>query len=137
MVYNMLLVEQVCTAIDNKLFCYLVVTDYNGKVIYSDLAGRFQIKSHKGINYYVNPPVYEYSYIIVQTIKSRKDTDMVAVFKEMYQELQAKGHQPRPKYTYWTTNDPELSKTTSLQKNKQKSSLSNLATIASTPQNQQ
>ena len=33
--------EQVCSAIDDEMFCFSVTTEYEGNVIYSDLPGRF------------------------------------------------------------------------------------------------
>ena len=35
------------------------------------------------------------TYIMVRTMKSRKDEDMVTMSKEVYGELKTKGHQPK------------------------------------------
>ena len=86
--------EQVCTAADNEMFCYLVTTNYDGNVVYSNLAGRFPIESYAGMNYFFVCYVYKCNYVMLQTMKSRKDEDMVATFKGIYGELNAKGHRP-------------------------------------------
>ena len=47
------------------------------------------------MNYYFVCYVYKCNYIIVRTMKSRKDADMVATFKDIYGKLKVKGHQPK------------------------------------------
>ena len=84
-----------CTSEDNEIFYYSISTDNDGNVIYSNLAGRFPIESHTGMNYYFVCYVYKCNYIMVQTVKSRKDAGMVSAFKEVYKELKTKGHQPK------------------------------------------
>ena len=44
--------EQVCSAIDDEMFCFSVTTEYEGNVIYSDLPGRFPIESYAGMNFF-------------------------------------------------------------------------------------
>ena len=83
--------EQVCSAIDDEMFCFSVTTEYEGNVIYSDLPGRFPIESYAGMNYFFVAYIYKCNYIIIRPMKSRKDEDMVATFKDIYDELKAKG----------------------------------------------
>ena len=80
MVDDMAPAEEACMAVNNEIFCYSVVTDYNGNVIYTDLARLFPIESYKGINYYFIVYIYKCKYIMVQTMKSRRDEDMISVF---------------------------------------------------------
>ena len=68
--------EQTCTAEDDEMFCYSITIDNDGNVIYSDLAGRFPIESYTCINYYSVCYVYKCNYIMVRTMKSRKEADM-------------------------------------------------------------
>ena len=44
--------EQLCTAIDDEIFCYSITTDNVGNVIYSDLPGQFPIELYSGMNYF-------------------------------------------------------------------------------------
>ena len=37
--------QQICTAIDNEMFCFAALADANEDTIYSDLAGRFPVRS--------------------------------------------------------------------------------------------
>ena len=39
-------------AIDDKMFCYSVITDHDGGIVYSNLLGRFPIESYSGMNYF-------------------------------------------------------------------------------------
>ena len=55
--------EQACTAEDDEMFCYSVITDNDGNVIYSDLAGQFPIESYTGMNYIFVCYVYKCNYI--------------------------------------------------------------------------
>ena len=48
---NMSPPEQVCTAIDNEMFCFAILADQNENTIYSDLAGRFPVLSYSSMNY--------------------------------------------------------------------------------------
>ena len=86
--------HEICMAIDDEMFCFSVTTENDGNVIYSDLPGRFPIESYRGMNYFFVAYIYKCNYIIIRPMKSRKDEDMVATFTEIYEELQAKGHQP-------------------------------------------
>ena len=91
---DMALMEQVCSAIDDEMFCFSITTEYEGNAIYSDLPGRFPIESYAGMNYFFVAYIYKYNYIVIRPMKSRKDEDMVATFKDIYDELKAKGHEP-------------------------------------------
>ena len=65
--------QQVCTAIDDEMFCFSITTNYDNNVIYSDLPGRFPIESYAGMNYIFVAYIYKCNYIIVRTMKIRKD----------------------------------------------------------------
>ena len=43
--------HQICTAIDNEVFCFTALADANEDTIYSDLTGRFRVRSYTGNQY--------------------------------------------------------------------------------------
>ena len=43
--------EQLCTAIDDDMFCFAIMADQNEDTIYSDLSGRFPVCSYSSMNY--------------------------------------------------------------------------------------
>ena len=46
------------------------------------------------MNYLFVAYIYKCNYIIVRTMKSRKDKEMVRTFQDIYSEVKAKGHKP-------------------------------------------
>ena len=42
--------EHICTATDNKMYCFEILGDKNDNTIYNDLTGRFPIRSYTGNN---------------------------------------------------------------------------------------
>ena len=47
------------------------------------------------MNYFFACYVYKCNYVMVRTIKSRKNEDTVTTFKEVYGKLKTKEHQPK------------------------------------------
>ena len=94
-VNDMTPVQQMCTAIDDEMYCYSVTTDNDGDVLYSDLAGRFPVESYAGMNYFFIAYVYKCNYIIVRAMKGRNDEHMIATFREVYDEIKTKGYHPK------------------------------------------
>ena len=47
------------------------------------------------MNYYFVGYVYKCNYVMVQTMKRRKESDTISTFKEIYKELKTKGHQTK------------------------------------------
>ena len=43
--------QQMCSAIENEMFCFAILRDENKNTIYSDLTGRFLIELYTGMNY--------------------------------------------------------------------------------------
>ena len=86
--------EQMCSAIKNEMFCFAILRDNEGNTIYSDITGRFPIESYTGMNYVFVCYVYRLNTILLRTMKSRHDEQMVEAFKSCYDELNAKGHHP-------------------------------------------
>ena len=46
--------EQMCSAVDDEMFCFAALADANEDTMYSDLTGRFPIQSYKGMQYNSN-----------------------------------------------------------------------------------
>ena len=44
--------EQICNASEDEMFCFAILVDNNDATIYSDLAGRFPVRSYSGMNYF-------------------------------------------------------------------------------------
>ena len=91
--------EEICAAEDDEIFCYSITTDNDGNVIYSDLAGRFPIESYAGMNYYFVCYSYKCNYIMIRTMKKRRDTDIVTTFKHIYEDLKCKRHRRKTPHT--------------------------------------
>ena len=58
--------EQMCGVLDEKMFCFSVTTACDGSIIYSDLPGRFPIKSYAGMNYFFFAYIYKCNFIIIR-----------------------------------------------------------------------
>ena len=65
------------------MFCFSLTTNYVNNVIYSELPGHFPIESFAGMNYLFVAYIYKCNYIIVRTMKSRKDEKMVRTFQDI------------------------------------------------------
>jgi hypothetical protein len=87
-------VQQMCSAIENEMFCFAIIRDETENIIYSDLKGRFLIESYTGMNYIFVCYVYKLNTILLRAMKNREDTEMVIAFKSCYTELNTEGHHP-------------------------------------------
>lgn len=90
LVDNMNPTEQICTAVDNEMFYFAALADQNENPIYSDLAGRFPVRSYSGVNYIFIAYVYTINAIIIRPMKSRSDEHMVKTFQDIYTYLKTK-----------------------------------------------
>jgi hypothetical protein len=86
--------EQMCSAIENEMFCFAILRDGEGNTIYSDLTGSFPVESYTGMNYIFVCYVYKLKTILVRTMKDRENEDMITAFKICHDELNSKGHHP-------------------------------------------
>ena len=91
---NMNPAEEICTAINNKVFCFAALADTTKGTIYSDLTGRFPLQSYAGMQYIFIAYIYDENYIIIRPMKNRSDASMIDVFKDVYELLQRKGKNP-------------------------------------------
>ena len=86
--------QQICSAIDDEMFCYSILRSTDGNTIYSDLTERFPIESYTGMNYIFVCYIYKLNAILLRPMKSRKEAEMIKAFESCYDELNAKGHHP-------------------------------------------
>ena len=78
--------HQICTAIDNEVFCFAALMDANNNTIYSNLAGRFPVWSSVGHQYIFIAYVYTINAILMKPMKGMNDGNMIAAFKEIYKD---------------------------------------------------
>ena len=87
--------EQVCTAIDDEMFCFVILADQNENTIYSDLAGRFPVCSYGGMNYIFVAYVYKINDILFRPMVTRCDATMIDNFKDIYEYLKVRNLAPK------------------------------------------
>jgi hypothetical protein len=83
--------------------------------LYTDLTGKFPVRSIKGNSYVMVCYVYDCNYVKVVPMKSRSASEWVKTHDHIYQELTAKGFKPKlqtldneasaPLKHFFTTND--------------------------------
>jgi hypothetical protein len=73
--------------------CYAVLVD-QGK-IYTDLTGKFPVRSSKGNSYVMVCYVFDCNYVKVLPMKSRSASEWVKAYDHIHQELTAKGFKPK------------------------------------------
>jgi hypothetical protein len=94
---------------------YAVVVDQGQ--LYTDLTGRFPVRSSKGNWYVMVCYAYDCNYVKVVPMKSRSASEWVKAYDYIHQELTAKGFKPKLQTldneasvafkTVFTTNDVE------------------------------
>jgi hypothetical protein len=72
---------------------YAVVVDQGQ--LYTDLTGRFPVRSSKGNSYVMVFYVYDCNYVKVIPIKSRSASEWVKAYDTIHQELTVKGFKPK------------------------------------------
>ena len=87
--------QQICTAIDHEMFCFAALADVNNDMIYSDLTGKFPVQSFSGMNYIFIAYIYTINAILINQMKGMNDDNVVAVFKEIYAELEGGNCKPK------------------------------------------
>jgi hypothetical protein len=82
-----------CSALD--MFCFAALTDANEGTMYTDLTGKFPVRSYKNNQYVFVAYFYSINAIIVRPMPSRTYEAMLATFKEISEELKSCGHTPQ------------------------------------------
>jgi hypothetical protein len=63
--------------------------------LYTDLTGKFLVRSSKGNSYVMVCYIYDCNYVKVVPIKSRSASEWVKAYDHIHQELTAKGFKPK------------------------------------------
>ena len=87
--------EQVCSALEDEMFCFAMLADSNEGTIYSDLPGRFPVQLFTGKNFIFVAYIYKINAILIRSMKNRSDGSMIDAFKEVYEYLQSKHLHPK------------------------------------------
>jgi hypothetical protein len=72
---------------------YTVVVDQGQ--LYTDLTGKFPVRSSKGNFYVMVCYIYDYNYVKVIPMKSRSASEWVKAYYSIHQELTIKGFKPK------------------------------------------
>jgi hypothetical protein len=94
---------------------YAVLVDQGQ--LYTDLTGKFPVRSSKGNSYVIVCYVFDCNYVKVVPVKSRSESEWVKAYDHIHQELTAKGFKPKLQTldneastalkNFFTTNDVE------------------------------
>jgi hypothetical protein len=79
----------------NEIFCFVALTDNNKGTIYTDLPGKFPVRSFQGHQYIFLTYVYDINAILVRPMESRKKASMEKAFKDIYSYLTMKNFKPK------------------------------------------
>ena len=77
--------EQICSALDDKMFCFAVLTDANEGTIYKNLTGRFPVCLYAGMKCIFVVYIYKIYANLMHPMPSRTDTCMITAFKDIYE----------------------------------------------------
>jgi hypothetical protein len=72
---------------------YAVVVDQGQ--LYTDLTGKFPVRSSKGNSYVMVCYIYDCNYVKVITMRSRSASEWVKAYYSIHQELTVKGFKPK------------------------------------------
>jgi len=77
------------------MVCFAVLVDQNNSTVYSNLAGRYPLRSYSGMDYIFVLHIYSMNAILIQPMKTRSDACIVDAFKDIYAYLATKGLTPK------------------------------------------
>ena len=78
-----------------ELFCYAALADANENTLYTDLTGRFPVRSFSGQHYIFLAYVYNANVILVRPMKTRETTSFLQEFTDVYEYLILKNKKPQ------------------------------------------
>ena len=78
-----------------ELFCFAALADANDKTIYTDLAGKFTVRSYSGQQYIFLAYVYDSNAILVRPMKNREKGSVIEAFKSIYNYLSERNFKPK------------------------------------------
>jgi hypothetical protein len=104
------------TNLGTKTHLVYAILVYQGQ-LYTDLTGKFPVRSSKGNSYIMVCYVFDCNYVKVVPMKSRSASDLVKSYDHIHQELTTKGFKPKLQTlnneastalkNFFTTNDVE------------------------------
>ena len=69
------------------LFCFAALADTNENTIYTDLTGKFPVRSHKGHQYIFVAYIYDANAILIRGMPNREAGTQVKAFQDIYKYL--------------------------------------------------
>ena len=86
--------QQLCTALEDCMYCFAVLGDMTSGTIYTDLCGLFPVTSYRGMKYIFVAYIYKCNSVLMRPMKGRTDKDMVEVFQDIYGYLRERDLTP-------------------------------------------
>ena len=86
--------EYVCAITEDDMFIFVMMGNAHTSTLYTGLTGRFPVESYDGMNYMFVAYVYKLNDIVLRSMKTREDANMVTTFKSVCAKLKEKGHKP-------------------------------------------
>ena len=86
--------QQMCTALEDSMYCFAVLGDMTDSTIYTDLCGRFPVQSYRGMKYIFVAYIYKCNSILMRPMKGRTYEHMVAVYQGIYYYLRKRNLTP-------------------------------------------
>ena len=95
--------HQIYIAIVTEMFCFAALVDDNNDTIYRNLSGHFPVRSYAGNQYIFIAYVHTINAILIKLMEGMDPGNMIAVFKEIYEELEVRNCKPKL-HVFWTIN---------------------------------
>ena len=76
--------QQICTAVEDAMYCFAVLGDVNEGTFDTDLCGQFPVHLLKGMQYICVVYVYKINSILMPTVKGHMAGHVVEVFTNVY-----------------------------------------------------
>ena len=73
--------EKVCAITEDDIIVFAMLGDAHTNTLHTDLTGRFPVESYDGMNYIFVAYVYKLNAILLRSMKTREDVNMVTTFK--------------------------------------------------------
>ena len=77
-----------------EIYCCAALADTADGTVYSDLTGKFPVRSFKGNQYIFLAYIYDANAILVRPMKNREASSHVAAFKSIYTYLKNRNFKP-------------------------------------------
>ena len=78
-----------------EMFCFAALADANEHTLYTDLAGKFPVRSFSGQQYIFVAYVYNANATLVRPMKNREAASFINAFKDIYSYLKQRNYTPK------------------------------------------